>query len=480
MSSGLVLSQLFSIVHSIIQSTPKPQSPCPELLFSNVIPSNSQIQVINRTIETVEEDICGLDAEIASLQQSAQQLMGRRTELKHFVRNHRGAVSVMRRIPSDVLVEIFLRCLDPNAPLGPPYRGGTLESIVQVCGRWRTIAMESPQLWRHFDIQGNPSNFAPLTRKIRLQLGRSRQIPICITLDTRECEDTYPTDILDLFLRVSARWQDIRLSLSPAHYMHLFASTCDFPVLKRLALICWDQLDWSAGDVIHFFSALPALEELLEFPWAWLRKCTLTRCDEDMILRILPLLAPDAHFSSMVFGPARISIGNVQSPIGALALDSCYKEPVAVFCSLTAPSLKELAITTYIESPSQLAFPLLSFLGRSACTLTSLCLRTSLAEHDLLTISRVVACAQHCLSRHRLRQDRPNLSVHRRANHAWPCSEPRGACTSDLPHNSARGDILAGADRESACNSPLATNPIVRYTEFDSTPGDSAGAPCRG
>jgi hypothetical protein len=200
--------------------------------------------------------------------------MGRRTELKHFVRNHRGAVSVMRRIPSDVLVEIFLRCLDPSAPLGPPYRGGTLESIVQVCGRWRTIAMESPQLWRHFVIRGNPSNFAPLTREIRLQLGRSRQIPICITLYTREpYEDTYPTDILDLFLRVSARWQDIRLSLSHAHYMHLFASTCDFPVLKRLTLICRDQLDWSAGDVVHFFSALPALEELyldMRFPFSHL------------------------------------------------------------------------------------------------------------------------------------------------------------------------------------------------------------------
>jgi hypothetical protein len=178
--------------------------------------------------------------------------------------------------------------------------------------------------------------------------------------------------------------------------MHLFASTCDFPVLKRLALICGDQLDWPAGDVVHFFSALPALEELyldmrfpfshLELPWARLRRCTLARCDEDMILRILPLPAPDAHFSSMVFGPARISIGNVQSPIGALALDSYYREPVTVFCSLTAPSLKELAITTYIESPSQLASPLLSFLGRSACTLTSLYLHTSLAEHDLLTI----------------------------------------------------------------------------------------------
>jgi hypothetical protein len=116
------------------------------------MPSNSQIRVITQTIETVEEDICGLDVEIASLQQSAKQLMGRRTELKHFVRNHRGAVSVVRRIPSDLLVEIFLRCLDPSAPI--PYRDGTLESIVQVCDRWRTIAMESPSYGVTLSLEG--------------------------------------------------------------------------------------------------------------------------------------------------------------------------------------------------------------------------------------------------------------------------------------------------------------------------------------
>ncbi|KAJ7679007.1 hypothetical protein DFH06DRAFT_1414730 [Mycena polygramma] len=135
----------------------------------------------------------------------------------------------------------------------------------------------------------------------------------------------------------------------------------------------WDKLEWPDDEVLRFFERLPVLEELqldtfnpfshLPFPWSQLRRCTLKRCLPIDMLRILPLLSPGAQFC------------------------------ITGLSSLVAPALKELALSTHkdssgnLDSPGTLASPtIISFLSRSACALTSLCLSLPLRAEDFIHI----------------------------------------------------------------------------------------------
>ncbi|KAJ7196801.1 hypothetical protein GGX14DRAFT_671949, partial [Mycena pura] len=121
-------------------------------LITNSVPSDSQINEIHKFIIKTEAEISILHDEMARVQRAFDQLKLQRTRLKDFVESHRGVVSIVRRLPRDILGEIFPHFLDANdqcympRPRGSPAR---LLHLVGVCDRWRTIALASPPLWRH-------------------------------------------------------------------------------------------------------------------------------------------------------------------------------------------------------------------------------------------------------------------------------------------------------------------------------------------
>ncbi|KAJ7928807.1 hypothetical protein B0H13DRAFT_2544596 [Mycena leptocephala] len=126
--------------------------------------------------------------------------------------------------------------------------------------------------------------------------------------------------------------------------LQLFATTCDFPLLKKLAIHSFNTLNRLAADVVRFSEALPALEDLT--------------------------LNTDYPFGHLTFlGPGYVDF------------------VTDVLRSLTAPSLEELTITLFgTEWGSDLTSTIAAFLSRSACALTSLCLRVRLSEDALFSI----------------------------------------------------------------------------------------------
>ncbi|KAJ6507936.1 hypothetical protein C8R47DRAFT_1100046 [Mycena vitilis] len=392
---------------TVSDSQPPEESPCPGLLLDNVPPPDFRIHEIKNAIESAEDDISGLDVQIAGLNRSLSQLISRRAELERFVNDHRGVISIVRRLPGDVLAEIFSHCVDAGAAVHPPQTRDALRRIVQVSGNWRAIAVGSPHLWRHLFIPQAQIDDGTFKRRIPLQLQQSRQAPVHILMYAAETQNNQADVALNLLLPASARWEELALSLRTPHYRQLLASTCDFPALKKLTILSWDTLEWHNDDVLHFFGCLPVLEELeldtlhsfthLPFPWSQLRRCVLKRCHPADLLRILPLLSPGAHLSGVQSGmpPEEAPPGNVRSTVHALKLHGYTDSCTTVLNSLTAPALKELELSSYSherldpnhDSPSTLAPPaIISFLSRSACALTSLCLSLPLRAEDFIAI----------------------------------------------------------------------------------------------
>ncbi|KAJ7645820.1 hypothetical protein B0H17DRAFT_448265 [Mycena rosella] len=128
---------------------PLDKSALSHLLLSNVAPSNSQLQIARAILSQTEQEIEKLEAEILSLTDISDRVV-RLAEENHAAEDSalqlQSVISPWRRLPSELLAEIFLFCwcdywdypsLTEYAPL----------LLLYLCRSWRALAFANPALW---------------------------------------------------------------------------------------------------------------------------------------------------------------------------------------------------------------------------------------------------------------------------------------------------------------------------------------------
>ncbi|KAI4523724.1 hypothetical protein K525DRAFT_361154 [Schizophyllum commune Loenen D] len=98
--------------------------------------------------EEAEREILAFDAEIRRLQALTRNLQAHRQSLADYAEQQRSLVAPVRRVPTEVLENIFLlACRTPEFafPLQPTMT--TARTLGHVCHTWRTILLTSKQLW---------------------------------------------------------------------------------------------------------------------------------------------------------------------------------------------------------------------------------------------------------------------------------------------------------------------------------------------
>ncbi|KAK7001454.1 hypothetical protein R3P38DRAFT_2731235 [Favolaschia claudopus] len=121
-----------------------PESPFKSHLNTNYIPTDLEISQIRAHLLPHEAELARLDTLI-------RDLCAQRDRVKNYVESHKALISHPRRLPQDVLEEIFLACLPTahNAVMSlsePPLLLGRISS------RWRSIAFALPRLWSSLHI----------------------------------------------------------------------------------------------------------------------------------------------------------------------------------------------------------------------------------------------------------------------------------------------------------------------------------------
>lgn len=129
-------------------------------------------------LSTIRSRINCIDDQIARLRSHRQQLRFKRDqEIKH-IKVLKSILSPFRRVPTDVLCEIFERCLPEMSTGGimnVPSNCDAPLLLCQVCSEWRRTALGFPPLWKSVALVANC--WYDLETKVAMSVRRDRLTP---------------------------------------------------------------------------------------------------------------------------------------------------------------------------------------------------------------------------------------------------------------------------------------------------------------
>jgi F-box-like len=231
------------------------ESPFTSRLDSYYVPTDSESLEIRNLLElpTSRLEALSMTTQLQELEEQSTHISNEQSELRLFISKHRALISLIRKLPIDILQEIFIACLPTHhnhlmSRWEPPIL------LTQICSFWRNVAHATPQLWKSIHIpgpynksKGNCSEYASysstMVDAVVEWLSRSAACPLDISLGhcgvKNSTLDGFYYKIIDFFIPFSERWREIRLS-APYQALVPIASLplSKVPLLEALSLNC--------------------------------------------------------------------------------------------------------------------------------------------------------------------------------------------------------------------------------------------------
>ncbi|KAJ7183742.1 hypothetical protein C8R46DRAFT_1344465 [Mycena filopes] len=186
------------------------------LLTSNDAPLDSEVPSIHDIISTEEDRIDALDMQIEDMEATIYeleikqvQLVRRRNDAKERIRKHSTILSPIRRVPPELIFEIFaFAVIHDNKATSETQNSTRIWHITHVCRTWRLVALSDRSLWRFITIERSSFSEA-----IEAQLVRSANLPLDI------CWRGHPIDrrCIDLIISHCSRWETVTLRFDVHH-----------------------------------------------------------------------------------------------------------------------------------------------------------------------------------------------------------------------------------------------------------------------
>ncbi|KAL0575908.1 hypothetical protein V5O48_006081 [Marasmius crinis-equi] len=275
----------------------QPPSPATESLINTNDPPLDTFRVLidNRTQAQTRLDF--VNNEIARMEENIRVLSAERDLLGGFVATYKRVLHPIRRLPDDVLREIFWISLDHQNPDKEVYSGARQQNgehdslspnkmpwkLGQVSRRWREVALSYPSLWSFVGIEF-PDSYSMrgqstgMGAQLFRQLRRSGTSMLSVHLrSTHDCDLQAFSLLLAAICSHSSRWQTLRVDLEIEQLHNLGALIGgEIPNLRRLYLE--RRISPAQLATIGMFSAAPKLHDItlpitnrlerLSVPWS--------------------------------------------------------------------------------------------------------------------------------------------------------------------------------------------------------------------
>ncbi|KAJ7353570.1 hypothetical protein DFH08DRAFT_1077681 [Mycena albidolilacea] len=186
------------------------ESPFSHRFNTNYIPSDEEIQFI-------KGDLVSHAQELARIDERIRELAAQRDQIKAYIDSHKALISHPRRLPPDIVREIFVACLpsDRNAVMSAQEAPLLL---CRICSAWRTIALSTPRLWASLHV---PSSYV-IAKEARTPaviewLQRSAACPISLSVTVGDTwhEPSSVSALLAALANFSARWRHVEFQRLP-------------------------------------------------------------------------------------------------------------------------------------------------------------------------------------------------------------------------------------------------------------------------
>ncbi|KAJ6508337.1 hypothetical protein C8R45DRAFT_967086 [Mycena sanguinolenta] len=256
-------------------------SPFVNRLHTNYVPSDSEIIEIRSLLVDPADELARIDAQIQPMAIALSQLRDQRCSLQGQIDAHMALLAPIRRIPHDVLLEIFFSCLptEHNTLIDPDEAPLVLGRI---CRHWRQIAYSAPILWSSIQI---PCTYEiPSATMVQSWLARSTPCSLSVSLRDETCNsyvEIHP--ILVHFLQASSRLRRLELrgkleSFRPL--LHLGPENLLLLKSLRIATVDYPPAEWDANPLAHTdILRVPTLDDVslrisgvadpLSYPLPW-------------------------------------------------------------------------------------------------------------------------------------------------------------------------------------------------------------------
>jgi F-box-like len=339
-------------------------------LGSNRMLSSSEEALIRSSYWETNSSISRLDVQI-------NDLLLRRRALCNYRQMLVTLLSPVRRLPSELLGEIFCYCLPQNYDEEGAHKAVMLPS--HVCKHWRDVALSTPTLWTNIVLRVTDETFESQAALVTAWFSRSGDLPLSFTLEGQE--NVLP--ILAFLLQYCSRWQHINFTVPSNTLRCLEAAKGHLQRLETLRMN--DVYGGTPYSVEHIFELAPRLRMAslsCQIVWnsgSWGQLTELNAGYASYTIGdCLVLLQSTRNLQKL-----RICIG---SGVVEGHRHSVFSHPLVSLCVLgpglettpargmlfdyiTLPSLRDLTVGEI--TPEWPQFQFISFLERSSCPLQS-------------------------------------------------------------------------------------------------------------
>ncbi|KAJ7113993.1 hypothetical protein C8R44DRAFT_796050 [Mycena epipterygia] len=360
------------------------------LLNSNDAPVEpDDVDLVTSIVSKTEARLARIDWEISRLRDRLSHLEDERDSLSNQLARNKSILSPLRRMPPEILLEIFSRTL-PSILTARRRERFDVKNVPWVLGHisshWRAVALASPSLWSLVAVNytafvEDPASSYPYPM-LETQLARAQTLKIHFYASAKS-ESFAQTEMFKFLAAHSSRWEELSISLT-SDLVPLLATLRD-----RVPLLCRLWLQWDAPESqievesIDCFQSAPSLidvgvyNEYRSIPILFPVQ-QLTRYHADAPWDIHEGILKAAQ--NLV--EARIDIRFDLTPwpescetTELLSLRRLYVSEPALLDHIRAPHLEEIAFWMGKDEGPEILAKLESVLLRSSCHIRRLCLK---------------------------------------------------------------------------------------------------------
>ena len=385
----------------------------PELaafLQNNDVHSESAMLEVTESLKAPLSELQKVEAEIQRLGELMETMKMKGQNIQKIINDYNIILSPVRRLPADVLHEIFFHCLPTLHNPIVKYSESPL-LLTRICSSWRAIALTSPRIWSkvHIPLLGDPSvsdgiddiiteetrlsdrrrRFAGVMRSrcdtVRSWLSRSGTCPLSLSvtcprdnsgMQNSKDDSELNHEMFDILRSFADRWSVVSLSIPEEFYNKLQGDRHPtiFPSLKSLKIILYRKDHLINTRSIPIYTPIrllagPALRRIsvhatspmiwgLEYQSMWdhITHITTSTIDRDLI--ILLRQCPNLVFGNFVVYPPQLLYRKLEDKdslelllprLESLAINDSgtHETMVIIFEAIKAPALTRLLYQCY-------------------------------------------------------------------------------------------------------------------------------------